>query len=91
MKDNADFYTITMAKVYENQGHFEKAIKIYKHILENEPDRIDVSQALTVVEQKKLHTKKRNEDELVALFEKWIELSLTYDKLNTLRLLKKVS
>ncbi|WP_025270629.1 tetratricopeptide repeat protein [Hippea sp. KM1] len=38
--------TITMAKLYEKQGYIDDAIKIYKKIIEKEPDNVEAKEAL---------------------------------------------
>ncbi|MCB2148498.1 MAG: tetratricopeptide repeat-containing protein [Deltaproteobacteria bacterium] len=40
------FYTVTMARVYADQGRFEEAVRIYRYLLDQTPDRSDLRQAL---------------------------------------------
>ncbi len=83
-----DFKTATMARVYSSQGHYVKAIEIYKHLLECEPDRQDLARALAGVE-KKLHEKaKGSNEDLGALFSKWVDLILRYKRMRHLRKIK---
>lgn len=37
ISDNAAWHTMTMAQILESQGHFERARKIYRSILEKDP------------------------------------------------------
>jgi cytochrome c-type biogenesis protein CcmH/NrfG len=46
MEKETDFYTGTMAKVYADQGHWDKTAEIYRHLLRLEPERIDYLEAL---------------------------------------------
>ena len=48
--EDTEFYTATMAKVYADQGHTEKAIEIYKFILDRDPERSDIREALESLE-----------------------------------------
>jgi tetratricopeptide (TPR) repeat protein len=41
------WHTVTMAKILETQGHFDRARKIYKSILEREPDNEAARHELT--------------------------------------------
>ena len=87
IQDN-DFKTATMAKVYSRQGHYEKAAEIYKHLLECEPDRQDLTRALAEVE-KKLHEKEKGSPEdIAALFSTWVDLTLRYKRMRYLRKIK---
>ena len=75
------FYTATMAKVYADQGELGKACEIYRYILEQEPDRMDVADALSEIE-KKLPEKRKA---LVNLISIWTELFLKYNNLEKLK------
>jgi hypothetical protein len=65
-----------MAKIYENQGHTEDALVIYKEILKNDKTNLEVQKAvarITNTDTKKvsyfvkMHTKEHFE-----AFEKWL-------------------
>jgi len=88
MTPDSDFKTATMARVYSNQGHYEKAAEIYKHLLKSEPERQDLARALAGVERK-LHdkTKQGNED-LATMFSTWIDFMLRYKRMRYLRKIK---
>jgi pentatricopeptide repeat protein len=84
MKDT-EFYTATMAEVYARQGHFEKAVEIYRYLLEREPNRKDIIEALAEIEEK-IGTKGAKKDrDLVPLFRKWLQLILEYNRLQKLK------
>ena len=40
------FYTVTMAAVHARQGNLEEAGRIYRHLMEKEPGRPDLVEAL---------------------------------------------
>ena len=82
MTEDTVFYTVTMARVYANQGELRKACEIYRYILEQEPDRMDVADALLEIE-KKLPEKRR--EALVNLISTWVKLLLKYNDLEKLK------
>jgi tetratricopeptide (TPR) repeat protein len=43
------FYTLTMARVYADQGQYEEAARIYRYLLDQTPDRKDLREALDAV------------------------------------------
>ena len=88
MINNNDFYTVTLAKVYEDQGHWEKAVEIYRYLLEQEPDRKDFAEALAETERKMDEAIKKTPDDLIPLFREWIDLLLRYSRLQKLRRFK---
>ena len=51
MDNNGDktFYTATMARVYADQGRYDEAAQIYRYLLDQNPDRTDLQQALNDV------------------------------------------
>ena len=79
------FYTKTMAKVYTDQGKYEKAAGIYHYLLSREPDRKDLSDALFELEKKRSAD---NCEGLVRLFIQWIDLLITSNELKKLRRLQ---
>ena len=46
MQNETDFYTATMARVYAEQGHWDKSAEIYRYLLKQEPERVDYLEAL---------------------------------------------
>jgi hypothetical protein len=79
------FYTRTMAKVYIDQGNLLKAVEIYRHLLESEPERRDLKDELSEIE-KKLNEK--SPDDLTRLFSRWVDLLLKYHNVQKLLRLK---
>jgi len=76
------FYTKTMAKVYADQGNLEKATEIYKYLLKREPNRHDLTDALSEIEKKSLG---KDSEKLEKLFGKWVDLLIRYNGLQKLK------
>ena len=91
MEQNGDIYTATMAKVYAGQGHWEKAIEIYQHLLKKNPDRKDLAAALADLQNRMAETgtKRKKLEDLLPLYRQWIDLMFQYDRLKKLKKLKK--
>ena len=90
MNQEVDIYTETMAKVYADQGHWQKAAKIYRHLLARDPLRQDLVDALARAEKKMTENKPRSPEQLMPLFQEWIELLFKKEKLQKLQRLKKM-
>jgi hypothetical protein len=65
------FQTATMAKVHSEQGNYAEAAAIYRRLLNHEPDRVDLKQALGAVEKKMAASR---QERLTALLSRWIDL-----------------
>ena len=89
MAADLDFQTATMAKVFADQGHYEKAAKIYRNLLKREPQRRDLAHALSEVEKRVSEAGQSSDDNLVFLLSEWIELVFRYKRLRFLRSVKK--
>ena len=89
MSQDVDIYTETMAGVYADQGHWAKAVEIYRHLVELEPQRQDLFDALEHARQKMGEHPDTSPEELVPLFRQWIELLLQKEKLERLRKLRR--
>jgi tetratricopeptide (TPR) repeat protein len=74
-----------MAKVYADQGNLEKATEIYKYLLECEPGRQDLVDALSNIEKNRLE---KNLDHLQRLLGRWVDLLLAYNRMQKLKKLK---
>ena len=81
MDKETDFYTATMAKVYSEQGHWEKAADIYRHLLTRQPERDDYLEALAEAEKKAKQKRKKSREDLDALFHQWFDLMFKYKNL----------
>ena len=89
MTKDPDFYTVTMARVYEDQGLWDKAADIYRYLLKQEPERNDLAEALSKVERKMEGTNHKKSDDLIPLFREWINLLLQYRRLRELKRFKR--
>ena len=91
MSREVDIYTETMAKVYADQGHWEKVVEIYRHLLAMEPDRLEYADALAEAENRlkmnEIHRKAP--DHLIPLFREWIQLLFKFEALRKLKKLKR--
>ena len=88
MIKDPDFYTVTMARVYEDQGHWEKAAEIYQYLLKQEPERKDIADALAEAEKRLDEGITKDADNLTPLIGEWIHLMFRYKRLQKLRQLK---
>ncbi|MCH9814388.1 MAG: hypothetical protein K0U47_10670 [Epsilonproteobacteria bacterium] len=68
--------TITLARIYEKQGHMNDALAIYKNLLEHDPQNSSVKKAIRRIRRSgntkvtyftQMHTKEQFEN-----FEKWL-------------------
>ncbi len=89
MAADLDFQTATMAKVFAEQGHYEKAAHIYRNLLKSEPQRQDLADALSEAEERISEAVKSSDENLVFLLGEWIELVFRYKQLRFLRSVKK--
>jgi len=78
---NDVFYTRTMAKVYADQGNLLKAAEIYRYLLECEPERRDLKDALSEIEGK---LNEKSPDDLIKLLNRWMDLLLKYHNVRKL-------
>ena len=88
MNQEVDIYTETMAKVYADQGHWAKAVDIYRHLVQTGPQRQDLIDALEHARQKMEAQPGTRPEKLVPLFREWIELLLQQEKLAKLNRLR---
>ena len=79
------FYTVTMARVYTDQGRYEEAARIYRYLLDQTPDRSDLRQALEAVTSMLPDTPGQWQD-VSDLIERWVRLMV---RQNAFRRLKK--
>ena len=80
------FYTKTMAKVYADQGRLGQASKIYRYLLDKEPERRDLIDALAEIDKKRFN---KDPQGLGELFGTWIDLLFVHNRLQKLNKLKR--
>jgi hypothetical protein len=86
MTEDQKFETETMAGIYASQGHYGKAIEIYRRLLEQHPQRTDLKDKMLRIESKK---KFEDENRLAAKFSEWLDLLMKHKKLEALKQFKK--
>jgi hypothetical protein len=86
--EDTEFYTATMAKVYADQGHTQKALEIYRYILEQDPERSDVAEAISKIEEALFQASVSTDERLLGLFQEWISLMMTHARLTLLKKIK---
>ena len=89
MSQAMDIYTETMAKVYADQGHWAKAVEIYRHLLATEPKRVELASGLAEAENRMNAMRRKTPEQLVPLIREWIELLFKYEALQKLNRLKR--
>jgi hypothetical protein len=88
MAQDSEIRTATMAKIYTAQGHYEIAAEIYRDLLQQDPGRRDLTQALAEVEKRRLEKLSDSKKNLAPLFGKWIKLLLRYKQIQDLEKIK---
>jgi len=86
MVQNAASGTVTLARLYAQQGHWRQAAAIYRGLLQKDPGRAELRQALAEAERRIAESEA---DDLAPLFREWIELLLRHDRLRRLRSFKR--
>ena len=81
MTQSAKFYTRTMAKLYADQGYLRKAAEIYHHLIKQNPERDDLRQALSGVEEQIARQQTPTSKELRLMFREWVDLMTHYNSL----------
>lgn len=76
-----------MAKVYADQGQLDKAAEIYKYLLNAEPQRQDLIDALAEIDKQRYD---KDPEGLSQLFGTWIDLLLVHNSLQKLKKLKRL-
>jgi hypothetical protein len=88
MTDYNDEYTLTMARVYAGQGHWQKAVEIYRHLVLEQPAREDLRDGLKAAEEALVAQGARKLDELSPLLQTWLKLETRYRHLKKLKRIK---
>jgi hypothetical protein len=78
-------YTRTMAGLYAQQGHYDRAVVIYRHLLTESPYDETLVKALADAEAKLLAQQKTQREDLVLLTRQWIRLLRSRRDLDRLR------
>lgn len=67
-------YTLTMARLYAEQGYLRKAVELYSHLIEQQPERSDLRDALAQVQRQIKQQPVPSKKELTLMFREWIDL-----------------
>jgi len=81
-----EFETETMARIYADQGHYEKAAAIYRRLLIQTPTREDLRDRLKAIEDRLENTGSQT---LSTQFSAFIDLLLKKKQIDKLRNLRK--
>jgi hypothetical protein len=84
-----DEFTLTMAQVYAGQGHWKKAVEIYRHLVMEQPEREDLRQGLKAAEEALVARGSSQLDELAPLLQTWLKLQIRQHQMKRLQLLKR--
>lgn len=76
--DDTTFYTATMARIHRQQGRYDRAAKIYRHLLTRDGDNAEIQAAL---EEADALGRLQASDRLKAAVARWIDLVLTQRRL----------
>lgn len=81
------FYTATMARLLCNQGKYGEASRIYRYLLDQEPDRTDIRQALEEISDQ-LPDLPQHWDRISSFLEQWARLVIRQQTLFRVRQLR---
>jgi hypothetical protein len=86
MAADKEFETETMARIYADQGHYDKAAVIYRRLLMQTPEREDLRHQLESIEalQKKAEARDLSEQ-----LSEWVQLLMKKKQIDKLRKLRK--
>ena len=68
--------TASIARVYEAQGYLERAVWVYRRLLEKDPQREDWQNAVERLERKITYRPRRRTEDLLPLMCRWVDLAL---------------
>jgi hypothetical protein len=79
--------TVTMARIYAQQGHIRRAVEIYRYLVEAHPDRNDLREELTELETRMV-AGEGTQKNLEKLLVEWVRLLSAYRQLQILKEIK---
>lgn len=88
MSDAPEIYTLTMAGLYAQQGHYDRAVAIYRHLLTETPYDEALVKALADAEAQLLAQQETQKEDLVLLTRQWIRLLQDRERLDGLKRLQ---
>jgi tetratricopeptide (TPR) repeat protein len=87
--DDLPIRTATMAKIFAQQGYYDKAIDIYRRLLKKDPDRQDLAEALARTESKRNIAAASAPGDLVSVLSEYIRFLIDYRQLLDLQALQR--
>ncbi len=84
VSNDSEIYTLTMAGLYAQQGHHDRAVDIYRHLLAETPYDEALVKALADAEARLLAQQETQKEDLVQLTREWIRLMQTRERLEGL-------
>jgi hypothetical protein len=88
MINDKSLLTQTLARLYAEQGHLQKAAQIYRHLLETSPDRPEYLEALEEIENRLAADGQQTDQTLLRLITTWYDLEIGYARLKRLEALR---
>lgn len=88
MAQQRQHYTLTMARLLAEQGHWQEAADIYRHLVRENPGREELSAALVEAERRLREPSPKTAADLDPLFEEWIGLVFKAQRMRRLRQLQ---
>jgi hypothetical protein len=85
MVQQRQHYTLTMARLLAEQGHWQEAADIYRHLVRENPGREELSAALAEAERRLREPSPKTAADLAPLFEEWIGLVFKAQRMRRLR------
>ncbi len=82
------FYTRTLADLYVRQGHYSKAVNVFRHLLKKKPGDRDLMAALDAVKAKCIQSDASKSRQPVDLFCRWFDMLNDINRLSKLRRIK---
>jgi hypothetical protein len=67
-------YTAAMARLYARQGYLRKAAEIYRYLIDQEPGRNDLREALADIEGHIARSSSPTRKDIVLLMREWMDL-----------------
>ena len=75
MKSPSPYDTVTMARLYAQQGYLRHAARVYRRLLQATPQRSDLIEELADIEQRIADQKAPSTKELGLLIREWADLA----------------
>ena len=85
MAHDRQHYTATMAGLLAEQGHWQEAAEVYRHLVRSHPAREDLIQALAEAERRAQEPGTTGAAGLVPFFAEWVRLLSMAQRIGRLR------